>query len=103
MIERTIAPISAAKKESITKPDTSWEVIQSIKPLTNKVKRPKVRIFIGRVINNIIGRMTIFTAPRIKAAQSADENEVRCIPTIMFEVIISARALTRSLIISDIS
>jgi len=75
IIERTIAPMSAAKKESIIKPDTHSEVIQSIRPLISNVKRPKVITLIGRVIINIIGRITIFTSPRIRAAQIADEKE----------------------------
>lgn len=101
-IERTIAPISAEKKVSIAKPDTNCEVVQSMSPLMMRVKRPRVKKLIGSVMSSIIGRITIFTIPRIRDAQIADENEERCIPLITFAVIIRASALTRSFMIRDI-
>lgn len=75
IMERTIAPISAAKNESMVKPDTNREVIQSISPLITKVKIPIVRILIGRVMSSIIGRIIILTSPSMRAAHNADEKE----------------------------
>jgi hypothetical protein len=51
-----------------------------------KVKRPIVRMFIGRVKKIKIGRKNAFRMPRIAAADKALKKPLTCIPLITYEV-----------------
>lgn len=72
----------AVVKSEIINPDTKICTIQSIMALIIKVKNPRVKMFIGIVKINIIGRIIALTTPKIKAAIKAVVYESKTMPLI---------------------
>jgi hypothetical protein len=68
------AAMMAASHVLISKPFKKKAVIFKIIALTTKVKSPSVKILIGRVRNNKIGRKNIFKTPMSTEAIRAEEN-----------------------------
>jgi len=63
-----------------------------------KVKRPRLRILIGRVRTIKIGRKKAFRMPRMAAANKALKKLFTCIPSITYEVNIMAAVSINHLI-----
>jgi hypothetical protein len=95
----TNAPPIADKKLVITKPVSNKEVIQRIIPLIMKVNIPRVNILTGRVKNNNIGFIKVFSTPKITAARSKSLRSLKKIPLNNNEVTPSAKELINHLII----
>lgn len=74
VIETTSAPKTADPKLSILKPPTRSDVNHKMRALIMKVKRPRVRMLIGRVIKIKKGFMAKLSSPRtIEATMAADK------------------------------
>ena len=71
-IDKTIANISAAKKPSTLNPATILLTKSMSKAFKIKVKRPSVKIFIGRVRIRRIGLRSAFIIPSTNATTKAD-------------------------------
>lgn len=70
-------PNPATENPGMT-PDT---IIKSMAFIT-KVKRPRVKMLIGKVIKNNIGRKNAFSIPNNPEANKADKNPLAWIPSI---------------------
>jgi len=75
-------PKTADQKPYTLNPDIMPEAILSSMAFIIKVKRPRLRIFIGRVSKIRIGRKKAFRMPRTAAANNALEKLFTCIPSI---------------------
>lgn len=64
----------AVQKPAISKPGTNQEASITISALMTRVKRPKVRILIGRVRNKTIGLMMMLTKASTTATTKAAKN-----------------------------
>jgi len=77
IILKTNEPMKALEKLLMVNPGTSVEVKASIAPLMTKVNKPKVRSWKGMVKKDKIGRTSIFTSPKTRAAIIAEMKPVR--------------------------
>jgi hypothetical protein len=82
MIDRTILKRTATQKPLTWKPLTTDEAKRMISPLITKVKSPKVRILIGRVIRIRKGFRSILTIPRNNATHNAEKKLLTVTPGI---------------------
>jgi hypothetical protein len=81
-----MAPIIAAVQLLISNPFKKKAVIFRMIAFTTKVKRPSVKIFIGKVRNNKMGRINIFKIPIKTEAIRADENPAILNPGTKYDV-----------------
>ena len=75
-------PKTAGQNPLTSKPDITPDTIINKKALMINVKRPRLRIFIGRVRSKIIGLKNILRTPRIAAAKKALKKPAAWIPSI---------------------
>jgi hypothetical protein len=74
-------PNMAVQKPTTSKPEITAEAIFNINALMTKVKNPRDKILIGRVITSAIGLKKAFRIPSIAAANSADKNPLTWMPS----------------------
>lgn len=72
----------ALKKPPISNPPTSIDANITITALMTKLKRPRVKIFIGKVKSNSSGFMVAFKSPNITTRKSAVQKPVTMTPGI---------------------
>ena len=73
--QRAIAPINAGTNPVMVKPATIAEIPQIKRALITNVKRPKVKIVIGKVKIVIIGLIKALTIPKTRATIKAVRKE----------------------------
>jgi hypothetical protein len=76
----TIEPKTAVRKLLTSNPSTSLETIHRKNPFITNVKRPRLRMFRGRVMKSIMGLIKAFTIPRMREAMSTEVQESVDIP-----------------------
>ena len=74
-------PNTADQNPATPKPGITPEAIINKTAFITKVKRPRVKMFIGRVMINKNGRKKAFSMPSIAAAKKAEKNPLTCIPS----------------------
>lgn len=89
----------AHPKPETSKPGTNLPTNNTIKALITKVKRPSVKILIGKVKIIKIGLITAFTNPKTTAANKAAPKPVNFTPGIKKAAIVTATVLISQLII----
>jgi hypothetical protein len=82
MIDNTILKRTATQKPLTWKPLTTDEAKRIIHPLITNVKRPKVRILMGRVMRMRKGFRRRLTIPRNKATHNAEKKLLTVTPGI---------------------
>jgi len=82
MMDNTMLKRTATQKPLTWKPLTTDEATRMINPLITKVKSPKVRILIGRVIRIRNGLRSILMIPRNNATHNADKKLLTVTPGI---------------------
>lgn len=73
--DKTIEPITAEKKLSMSKPGVIWAASINSKTFKMRAKRPRVRKVMGRATNWRTGLMNMLMTPITMAATSAVESE----------------------------
>jgi hypothetical protein len=82
IIDNTMLKRTAIQKPLTSKPLTSDEAKRIISPLITNVKRPSVRILMGRVMRMRKGLRRRFTIPRNKATHKAEKKLLTVTPGI---------------------
>lgn len=90
---RTSEPQKAGQNPATLKPLTMLEVSQNIRAFITRVKIPKLKIFIGKVKINKIGRIRALIIPNINAAIKAEKKLETDMPEIKSGKIKSIKAL----------
>ncbi len=93
---------SAHQKPSTLNPGTISETSNIISALITKVKRPIVKILIGKLRRRIIGLRKVLISPKTIATSIAGQKPTRVTPGKRYAVRAVARAVTIILIMSDI-
>jgi hypothetical protein len=82
MTDKTILNSTATQKPLTWKPFTTDEASRMISPLMTNVKRPRVRILMGRVMRIRNGFRSMFTIPRKRATHKAEKKLLTVTPGI---------------------
>src|SRR3989339_937048 len=81
----------ADQKSVSTKPLTIALANQNIRALITRVKRPRVKMLIGKVKMIIIGRMIAFIKPNTIDVIKADQNDSKLTPGVRSETKINTK------------
>jgi hypothetical protein len=77
----TREPNTAVQNPWTSKPGMTPDTILSIRAFITKVKRPKVRIFMGSVKRITIGRKKALSTPNMAAAKKAEKKPLVRMPS----------------------
>jgi hypothetical protein len=74
-------PKTADQNPLTSKPGITPETIKSMTAFITKVNNPRLKIFMGSVSMNNMGRKKAFNMPKIAAAKNAEIKPLTCMPS----------------------